>query len=67
MKKRTFFTVVAAAIFALSASAGAAGITVPDAGFDDHVLTNVGDYIDIADTSSCSSLGGWLLRSNPHF
>ena len=47
---------VVTALFALSASAGAAGITVPDAGFDDHVLNNVGDWIDIADTSY---IGPW--------
>ena len=35
-------------------------ITVPDAGFDDHVLTNVGDYIDIADSSYT---GAWKSHS----
>ena len=59
MINRTFLTVVAV-LFALSASAGAAGITVPDAGFDDHVLTNVGDYIDIADISYT---GAWKSHS----
>jgi len=34
-----------------TASADQWDITVPDAGFDDHVLNNVGDYIDIADSS----------------
>jgi hypothetical protein len=48
---KTVLTVVAAAIFALSASAGAGLITVPDAGFDDHVLKNPGDYVSLSDPS----------------
>jgi hypothetical protein len=35
-------------------------ITVPDAGFDDHVLNNVGDWIDIADISYT---GAWESHS----
>jgi hypothetical protein len=38
MKKRTFLAVVAAAIFALSATAGGAAITVANPGFEDPVL-----------------------------
>ena len=30
-----------------TASADQWEITIPDAGFDDHVLSNVGDYIDV--------------------
>ena len=35
-------------------------IAIPDAGFDDHVLTNVGDWIDIADSSYT---GAWKSHS----
>jgi len=40
-------------------------ITVPDAGFDDHILNNVGDYIDIADAGytgawECHSGDAWI-------
>jgi len=35
-------------------------ITVPDAGFDDHVLSNVGDWIDIADRDYT---GAWKSHS----
>ncbi len=45
--KRTFLVAVAVALFALSASADAALIPVPDASFEDHVLTE-GGYEDIA-------------------
>jgi len=43
-------------------------ITVPDAGFDDHVLNNVGDYIDISDPAylgpwNSHSDGAWIDRS----
>ena len=46
---RTFAAAVAV-LFALSASAGAGGIPVPDASFEDHVLPEAG-YEDIAATS----------------
>jgi len=63
MMNRTFLTVVAV-LFALSASAGAVGITVPDAGFDDHVLAE-GGYEDIAAGSytgawSCDAGDAWI-------
>lgn len=48
MMNRTFLTVMAA-LFALSASAGAAVITVPDASFEDHALVE-GDYKYIDDS-----------------
>jgi len=40
-------------------------IAVPDAGFDDHILDNVGDYIDVVDeayTGAWESAGGgaWI-------
>jgi len=48
MKKRTFLTVVAAAIFALSASAGAAVIPVANPGFEDPVLEEDGwTWLDV--------------------
>jgi hypothetical protein len=63
MMNRTFLT-VAAVLFLLSASAGAAGITVPDASFDDHVLAE-GGYVDIADGGytgawSCDAGDSWV-------
>ncbi|UCG49222.1 MAG: PEP-CTERM sorting domain-containing protein [Phycisphaerales bacterium] len=64
MMSRTFLTAVAVALFALSASAGAALITVPDASFEDHVLTE-GGYEDIAAGSytgawECDSGDAWI-------
>ena len=63
MMNRTFLTVTAV-LFLLSASAGAAEITVPDASFDDHVLPE-GGYIDIADAAytgawSCAAGDSWV-------
>ena len=53
MKKRTFLTVVAAAIFVLSASAGAAVIPVVNPGFEDPVLEEDGwTWLDVP---------GWTL------
>jgi len=59
--KRTFLTAVAVL---LSLSAGAAGIIVPDASFDDHVLAE-GGYIDIADAGytgawKCDAGDSWV-------
>jgi len=60
MKKSLFFATVgffvAVCLPVSSATADQWVITVPDAGFDDHVLTSVGDWIDIADTSTPSTL-----------
>ena len=63
---KTVLTVVAAALFALSASAGATEITVPDAGFDDHVLAE-GGYVYIGEAaytgawnSDYGDGGAWL-------
>ncbi|MHC4329664.1 MAG: hypothetical protein ACYSWW_16245, partial [Planctomycetota bacterium] len=48
-----------------TASAGQWEIPVPDAGFDDHVLNNVGDWIYVSDaayTGTWKSAGGdaWI-------
>ena len=64
MRKRTVLTVLAAAVFALSASAGAQPITVLDAGFDDYVLAE-GGYIDVVDASytgawKCDAGNAWI-------
>ncbi|HUT46730.1 MAG TPA: hypothetical protein VMX36_10630, partial [Sedimentisphaerales bacterium] len=44
------------------ASANDQIITVPDAGFDDHVLNNVGDWIYIGDSSYT---GAWKNDYGP--
>ncbi|MHC4519587.1 MAG: hypothetical protein ACYTAS_13440, partial [Planctomycetota bacterium] len=53
MKKSLFFPIVGflAAVFLPASSAMAVDIVVPDAGFDDHALNNVGDYIYVGDSS----------------
>ena len=60
--------VVAVCLPVSSATADQWPITVPDAGFDDHVLNNVGDYIDISDPAylgpwNSHSDGAWIDRS----
>lgn len=64
MRGKALLTVIAAILFALPASAGAAPITVPDASFDDHVLLK-GEYIDIADVNytgawKCAAGASWV-------
>jgi len=53
MKTSLFLAVIGffAAVFLPVSSATAVDIIVPDAGFDDHVLNDVGDYIYIGDSS----------------
>lgn len=63
MKSRTVLTFLAV-LFALSASAGAAVITVPDSSWDDHVLAE-GGYEDIAAGTytgawSCDAGNSWI-------
>jgi len=51
-KKLTYsMSFVLALAVTVTASADQWEITVPDAGFDDHVLSNVGDYIYIGDAA----------------
>ena len=65
MKRQTPFLFGPALLsLALVASAGATGITVPDASFEDHVLAE-GGYEDIAAGSytgawSCDAGGSWI-------
>ena len=68
-QKSLFFAivgfVVAVCLPVSSATADQWVITVPDAGFDDHILTSVGDWIDIADTGytgawKCHSGDAWI-------
>jgi len=49
MKKSLVFAIIgfSAAVFLPVSSATALDIIVPDAGFDDHVLNNLGDYVYI--------------------
>jgi hypothetical protein len=54
MKKSFIFLMLGFVVFVCLPVTPASGdqwdITVPDAGFDDHVLANPGDYIDIVDS-----------------
>ncbi len=62
MSKKLIYLMSFVLVLAVTGTASAAqlAITVPDAGFDDHVLNNVGDWIDIADISYT---GAWESHS----
>ena len=53
MSKKLIYSVSFVLVLAVTGTASADqwDITVPDAGFDDHVLNNVGDYIYIGDAA----------------
>ncbi|MBW2621136.1 MAG: hypothetical protein JRC56_07385, partial [Deltaproteobacteria bacterium] len=61
MSKKLIYLMSFVLVLAVTGTASADHIiTVPDAGFDDHVLNNVGDWIDIADSGYT---GAWKSHS----